>query len=131
MIVSNLPISYLPAPCSTTHTFTCTVFKHTYIYLHRVQTSNTQTWTHVNYNLLAPKSVFSDRSIFPAEFGGKALPDDLKGQLDALTAGMREALAAAELVRFIELYNSVHRMNGLIVFSISGAFDTLSGSSNS
>ena len=40
---------------------------------------------------------------FPAEFGGKALPTDLKEQLDALSAGMKEALYAAELVNMFYL----------------------------
>lgn len=44
-----------------------------------------------------------------AEFGGKALPDDLKSQLDLLQNGMNEALKAAELITGINAENETNK----------------------
>ncbi|KAL5268881.1 hypothetical protein ACHWQZ_G002645 [Mnemiopsis leidyi] len=54
-----------------------------------------------------------------AEFGGKALPDDLKAQLELLQNGMDEALKAAELIGAINQENetnkaSISELNGQI-----------------
>jgi len=44
-----------------------------------------------------------------AEFGGKALPDDLKSQLELLQNGMAEALKAAELIGAINQENETNK----------------------
>jgi len=44
-----------------------------------------------------------------AEFGGKALPDDLKAQLELLQNGMDEALKAAELIGAINQENETNK----------------------
>lgn len=50
------------------------------------------------YDHLFDWCVCNDVVCFPDEFGGKALPDDLKDQLDLLQKGLTDAMKAAELV---------------------------------
>lgn len=44
-----------------------------------------------------------------AEFGGKALPDDLKAQLEALQQGMADALVACEMIGAISQENETNK----------------------
>jgi len=48
-------------------------------------------------------------AMLEAEFGGKSLPDDLKAQLEALQAGMADALVACEMIGAISQENETNK----------------------
>jgi len=61
----------------------------------------------VNEYLL--KLTRSIENLKSAEFGGKSLPDDLKAQLEALQAGMADALVACEMIGAISQENETNK----------------------